>query len=456
MKTVSFLKTLVAVVTATLLIGPAELKRVRGADVEWRGPSTNEAERPFHLGLKATAPWFPQARALSIRAAAGAAVLRVDVGGAAQAAGLRAGDLIVRLGNYDVENVEDLIAAAAAVPRGSSQPMVFVRGNQRRQTTFRIVDNSESAALAWYVHPEGAYRLRLPQAWRLQPPPEAINFTLLYDVLDSAERLYQVEFRRQGTLVESSTGALSAFVKQHVALHPDASMATIQLGGVPAAWVGWYDGGETRHAYYKIALVHGVTLYTIDITAPSSAGIDTWPLPVKQLLGTLQTSAAPSPGPPPSTIADVRVVRAGDIQMSLPTKWSDGSALRVGEAIWRVGDFADPEASLALLRNQPAGPLVARLQSPKSLEVIALGRAVTAQEGVVSGTTRPARMRIVVLPSATPTEDELVWVCYARAETWEQYTGVFDRILAGSIRVDEAVPFPSSESEPTSRKEPSP
>ncbi len=419
----------------------------------WNGPQIQEDERPFHLGLKATAPWFPAARALSIRAAAGAAVLRVDAEGAAQVAGLQVGDLIVRFGDCDIGNVEDLVAAAGMAPRGSQQSVIFVRKDRRWQAKFSLLDNPDASALGWYVHPEGAYRVRIPPAWRVLPPPKATNFTLLYDALESAERLYRVEFHRRSRPVEVADVALAEFIRQESTGHSEAVSAVMELGSVPSAWVAWHGGADTPSTFYRIAIVHGGKLYKIEITGPPLAGVDAWSLPVKHLLSTLQTSSQPGSVSTPPAPADGRSVRVGDLSLRLPTAWQDGPALRAGEAIWRVGEFADPEASLALLRNQPFEPFLARLQTSTRSETTLLGRKASVDEGVSAGTGRSARLRIVVVPAVMATDEELIWVCYARTEVWDKYAEEFNRILRSVEPVEEAVPSPSNESQ---TREPSP
>lgn len=406
---------------------------------QWNGPSLREDERPFLLGLQATAPWTARARALQIRAAAGAALLRVEANGSAADAQLRAGDLIVRFGEYDVENVEDLIAAASLAPRGKPQIVAFVRNNRRWQTSFTVVERGDGPPLAWFVHPSGAYRVRIPPAWQMAPLPEEKNLTILYDVLESAERQYQFEFDRRVAPVESNVTALADFKRREAALRPESVAFDAQVGEVPAACVGWRDRGEAIRTRYLVAFVCGRKLYRIEIAATALSLTDAWPLPVKHLLGTLQTAAAVEPMPPP--IVDGREVVAGDLRLHLPTTWQDGPPLRAGEALWRSGDENAPEASLAVLRNQLVEPLLARVSAPRQSETVVLGRLAAVYEGDAVGTTQSARLRIVVVPAAAVGEDDLIFVCYARREHWDHYSTQFEQILQGvEVQPNDEVP----------------
>jgi len=425
---------------AIAILGIAASMAAEQPAARWSGPSAREDERPFLLGLRATAPWNAQARALQIRAAAGAAVLRVEAGGAAADAGLRAGDLIVRFGDYDVENVEDLIAAASLAPRDKPQTVAFVRNNRRRQTSFTVLERADGPPLAWFVHPSGAYRVRIPPAWRMAPPPEEKNLTILYDVLESAERQYEVEFDRRGIPVESAAAALAEFKRREAASRPEAVAFDAQVGGVPAACVGWRDHGETVRTRYVVAFVRGRTLYKIELAATALSLTDAWPLPVKHVLGTLQIAAAAEPATPP--IVDGREVVAGDLHLRLPASWQDGPQLRAGEALWRVGNENDPEASLAVLRNQSVESLLARVRSPRQSEAVVLGRSAAVHEGDAVGTAQSARLRIVVVPAAAAGDEELIFICYARSEHWDRYSAQFEQILqSGEIHpIEEAPP----------------
>jgi S1-C subfamily serine protease len=62
----------------------------------------------------------------------GALVLDVDQGGPAAAAGIKLGDVIVRLADQDVNRTEDVLAALRKTEVGSRVPVTVVRGDQRQ------------------------------------------------------------------------------------------------------------------------------------------------------------------------------------------------------------------------------------------------------------------------------------------------------------------------------------
>ncbi|WP_448417180.1 S1C family serine protease [Mycolicibacterium sp. XJ1819] len=77
-------------------------------------------------------------RTLGVQVDHGALVTGIDRGAPAAAAGLRTGDVIVEFAGQPVDNVEDLLAALRKTSVGSQQPVVYVRGSDRQQTTVTI------------------------------------------------------------------------------------------------------------------------------------------------------------------------------------------------------------------------------------------------------------------------------------------------------------------------------
>ncbi|MFP3897305.1 MAG: PDZ domain-containing protein [Anaerolineales bacterium] len=68
----------------------------------------------------------------------GAYAGRVREGSAAARAGLREGDIIVSLAGHRVEDASDLEQIVPRLTTGQRVPLVYVRGERRRETTLRI------------------------------------------------------------------------------------------------------------------------------------------------------------------------------------------------------------------------------------------------------------------------------------------------------------------------------
>ncbi len=68
----------------------------------------------------------------------GAYIGRVRPGGAAERAGLAAGDVVVSLANREIHTADDLERLLPRVPPGRDIPLGYVRGTERRTTTIRF------------------------------------------------------------------------------------------------------------------------------------------------------------------------------------------------------------------------------------------------------------------------------------------------------------------------------
>jgi serine protease Do len=78
---------------------------------------------------------------LGVKAIQGALVLGVEPGSPAAAAGVRPGDVIVRLGDTEVRGVSDLVAAVRARKPGETVGLVLIRGSDQREV--RVILGSE-------------------------------------------------------------------------------------------------------------------------------------------------------------------------------------------------------------------------------------------------------------------------------------------------------------------------
>ncbi|MGF1609126.1 MAG: trypsin-like peptidase domain-containing protein [Kiloniellales bacterium] len=75
---------------------------------------------------------------------AGARVVELGAGGAAEAAGIRTGDLILQIGERRILDPRDAIGALALVPPGASVEVILQRNGQRREVTLSFGEAEEA------------------------------------------------------------------------------------------------------------------------------------------------------------------------------------------------------------------------------------------------------------------------------------------------------------------------
>lgn len=100
------------------------------------------ADHPY-LGVSAGRLTPDIRERLGVRAEYGALVLGVDERGPAAAAGVRTGDVIVRLHDSDVRTVEDLLAALRATKPGQEVTVTIMRGAQRQELRATITTRAQ-------------------------------------------------------------------------------------------------------------------------------------------------------------------------------------------------------------------------------------------------------------------------------------------------------------------------
>ncbi len=96
-----------------------------------------QATHPY-LGISTSQVTAAIQRRFGVDTEQGALVVGVDPGAPAAAAGLRPGDVIVELAGQPVDTVEDLLSVLRQTQPGAEEPVVFVRGGDRRETTVTI------------------------------------------------------------------------------------------------------------------------------------------------------------------------------------------------------------------------------------------------------------------------------------------------------------------------------
>jgi serine protease Do len=62
----------------------------------------------------------------------------------AEAAGLKTGDIIIRFGDEEVDNVADIVRAIRASEIGEDVEIVFVRGDDTRATSAQLIERPGS------------------------------------------------------------------------------------------------------------------------------------------------------------------------------------------------------------------------------------------------------------------------------------------------------------------------
>jgi putative serine protease PepD len=72
-------------------------------------------------------------------------VREVTAGGAAQAAGIKAGDVITAIGDTQVDTSEGLIAAVRSHRPGDEVQITYERGGSRHTVTVTLADSTASS-----------------------------------------------------------------------------------------------------------------------------------------------------------------------------------------------------------------------------------------------------------------------------------------------------------------------
>jgi len=139
------------------VIGITSVKIV-ASEVEGMGfaISSDEAE-PIILDLirygRVTYPWLgvglytvdpSLAAALNLSVDRGALIVEVVANSPADTAGLRAQDIIIRFGGQEVSDITDLVRAIRASEIGEEVEIVFVRGEDTKTTSARLVERPTS------------------------------------------------------------------------------------------------------------------------------------------------------------------------------------------------------------------------------------------------------------------------------------------------------------------------
>ena len=74
----------------------------------------------------------------------GALIAEIVADSPAEAAGLRVGDVIIRFGGKEISNVADLVQAIRISEIGEDVEIVFVRGEDTKTTSARLIERPTS------------------------------------------------------------------------------------------------------------------------------------------------------------------------------------------------------------------------------------------------------------------------------------------------------------------------
>lgn len=108
-------------------------------DVKGRVVGINEAYIPPKAGAVSLAPLTPAIREqLGVEVTEGTVVIAVDGDGPAAAAGIRAGDIVVRVGDDPVRTVEDVLAALRATEPGRRLEIGLGRVGERIEVAVTV------------------------------------------------------------------------------------------------------------------------------------------------------------------------------------------------------------------------------------------------------------------------------------------------------------------------------
>lgn len=176
---------------AALVAASAGAKGGRALEWEWRGaPAT-------YLGVTLVETTDQLRAALGVKDDRGALVMSVEKGSPAESAGLRAGDVIVRVAGSAVGGTDDVLDAIEARKAGDEIDVMHVRGGAVRKTRVKLAERPDAGAFS--RRGVGPFRFQhgFPEeAWkRLEQLPGDLDEKLDRRFRELEERLRKMEER---------------------------------------------------------------------------------------------------------------------------------------------------------------------------------------------------------------------------------------------------------------------
>jgi len=163
-----------------MLVDAAKTQSRRSCAPTARAPSLGP---PVRLGVNMVAVNKPLADFLHMPAPQGMFVAKVTPGSAAEAAGIKPGDILMRFGETDLMSQCDLFAALAATPSGSTIPITALRENSSWVANVKL--QADATTQTAQAPPPG-------------PPADAARLTDIYTALTKLD-----ELRRKGILTDA-------------------------------------------------------------------------------------------------------------------------------------------------------------------------------------------------------------------------------------------------------------
>jgi hypothetical protein len=410
-------------------------------------------------GLRIVSAGGAEARALGIESPLGAAVFSLAAESPFTKAGVRRGDLIVSLGGQEISNADEFQSAVRSRTGGMSLSVAIVRNQERRELTVELSSTSSPPSTRWYLHPQGTYRLRIPNGWRLESlPQEEYVAENRFDLLESGDKQYRLFCFRESWLVPESDRGLAGWLERHLAKHPEASGLDFKLGSLPATYLTYQDAGT---ALYRVGFLHERRRYVINFRAPVLSDVGGMPRTLAEILATFEIVAAPKtstdpgvsiangtttpvtvpngpagdlPASPTSATAEWNRRIIGDLTISLPPDWIASQYTAGDEGHWYVGDALLPDASFSLRRDASreelfrGGTVVGKSQRGEGLDEVDIytldvSLGTRSERGIVVVYRRPAA------DGSTPTLSG-----FASSDRWNTYGPTFDRMLSAVRR----------------------
>ncbi len=329
-------------------------------------PPSGEYPQTFNLGLAAVSAGSDLARRMGIESPQGTAVTEVRPGGPAAEAGLRPGDLIVQFAGRSTGTFEDYQAAAFTCPLGSRQPVTFVRGNRRLETTITVAAGTRFDLPWYYTHGQGSYRFPLlPEWYSFAFEQPGASPELHYDRIISPFAAYELRCYK-GSWPAATPDALQQFFTAEHRGDPRRQTGRGTLAGSPAAWVTVPLSGEP-YLLYRIGVIHQGQRYLIDALAPVLSDPEHLPLPVVMHLDKIEfarpdglaggSAATPEPGPGPPQAAPPTTGEPGAwyrhpqdlFRIPVPMGWTVMGGFRGTERDDAYDTIVDPEGGQRII-----------------------------------------------------------------------------------------------------------
>ena len=246
--------------------------------------------QPRSLDLELVSGGTPEAIELEIESPAGAAVASVRPRTTAAAAGLRRGDLIVQLGDQEINTPEDVEAVVWTTPVDQLIPLTYVRREQRVTTMLKIaVGEARRPVLGEYRHTTGGYVFRYFPNWRLHPDARREEVTeRVYDYLSSRSLNFKLLLFHDRSAAPDPVASLQEFLEETSKGFLEGYSGWVAAGEIPIVFTSGVVGREQLQTLYRIAFVVDGQRY--EVNAFTSVLYDPAQLPrvLQTILGSLE------------------------------------------------------------------------------------------------------------------------------------------------------------------------